>query len=202
MQNQGEEPSAYLQRLQIMLNTTFRRGGIPAGDLDWQLLKQFIRGCWDNNLISELQLEQKRQNPPTFAELLLLLCTAEDKQISKASCMKQHLSASKPKAYSHYQGASVLSWGDCTLSPVAVDSKSEIQDLKKQIADLQTQLTRLTQKGSRRDTKKPHPELAAPKPPGDNPRSQKLQPCGQNMENSSGNRQNSGTASDVERMGT
>lgn len=56
MQNQGEEPSAYLQRLQTVLNTTFRRGGIFAGDLDRQLLKQFIRGCWDNNLISELQL--------------------------------------------------------------------------------------------------------------------------------------------------
>nr|XP_008283279.1 PREDICTED: uncharacterized protein LOC103359624 [Stegastes partitus] len=42
MQNHGEEPSAYLQRLQVMLNTTFRRGGIAAGDHDRQLLKQFV----------------------------------------------------------------------------------------------------------------------------------------------------------------
>lgn len=79
MQDNGEKPSAYLQRLQATRNTAFRRGGVPAGDLDCQLLKRFIRGCWNNILISELQLEQKKQNPSTFAELLLLLRTAETK---------------------------------------------------------------------------------------------------------------------------
>ncbi|XP_059183420.1 uncharacterized protein LOC131962436 [Centropristis striata] len=77
MQDNGEKPSAYLQRLQVMLNTTFRRGGVTASDLDRHLLRQFVRGCWDNILIAELQLEQKKQKPPTFAELLLLLRTAE-----------------------------------------------------------------------------------------------------------------------------
>ncbi|RXN36763.1 zinc finger CCHC domain-containing 12-like protein [Labeo rohita] len=75
VQDNGEKPSAYLQRLQVMLNTAFRR-----------------------------ELEQKKQNPPTFAELLLLLRTAEDKRTSKASRMKQYFSASKQKVSSHYQG--------------------------------------------------------------------------------------------------
>ncbi|KAI3357325.1 hypothetical protein L3Q82_015770 [Scortum barcoo] len=48
MRDNGEKPSAYLQRLQVMLNTTLRRGGVNASDLDRQLLRQFVRGCWDN----------------------------------------------------------------------------------------------------------------------------------------------------------
>ena len=56
MQDSGEKPSSYLQRLQVMLNTTFRRGGVAASELDRQLLRQFVTGCWDNTLISELQI--------------------------------------------------------------------------------------------------------------------------------------------------
>ncbi|XP_013855936.1 modulator of apoptosis 1, partial [Austrofundulus limnaeus] len=113
MQDNGEKPSAYLQRLQVMLSTTLRRGGVIASDLDRHLLRQFVRGCWDNILIAELQLEQKKQNPPTFAELLLLLRTAEDKRSSKASRMKQHFNVSKPRVSSHYQGVYMQSEEDC-----------------------------------------------------------------------------------------
>ncbi len=150
MQDNGEKPSAYLQRLQVMLNTTLRRGGVTASDLDRHLLRQFVRGCWDNVLIAELQLEQKKQNPPTFAELLLLLRIAEDKHTSKASRMKQHLNIAKPRVSSYYQGIYVQSEEDCNPSQPALDHRSEIQDLKKQIADLQSQLTRITQKDSRK----------------------------------------------------
>lgn len=150
MQDNGEKPSAYLQRLQVMLSTTLRRGGVTASDLDRHLLRQFVRGCWDNILIAELQLEQKKQNPPTFAELLLLLRTAEDKRSSKASRMRQHFNGSKPKVSSHYQGVYVQSEEDCNSSQLALDHRSEIRDLKKQIADLQSQLTRITQKESRK----------------------------------------------------
>lgn len=63
MQDNGEKPSAYLQRLQVILNTTLRRGGVTASDLNWYLLTQFVRGYWDNILIAELQLEVKKQIP-------------------------------------------------------------------------------------------------------------------------------------------
>lgn len=150
MQDNGEKPSAYLQRLQVMLSTTLRRGGVIASDLDRHLLRQFVRGCWDNILIAELQLEQKKQNPPTFAELLLLLRTAEDKRSSKASRMKQHFNGAKPRVSSNYQGVYVQSEEDCSSSQPTPDHRSEIQGLKKQIADLQSQLTRITKKDSRK----------------------------------------------------
>nr|XP_055072450.1 zinc finger CCHC domain-containing protein 12-like [Misgurnus anguillicaudatus] len=163
MQDSGEKPSTYLQRLQVMLNATLRRGGVSASEFDRQLLRQFVRGCWDNTLISELQLEQKKQNPPTFAELLLLLRTAEDRRASKASRMKHHLSSSKPKVSSHYQGICVQYDEECSTSHLPSPSP-EIQDLKRQIADLQTQLARVTQKSQRKNQAKPAPKLKVPTP--------------------------------------
>lgn len=191
MQDNGEKPSAYLQRLQVMLSTTLRRGGVTASDLDRHLLRQFVRGCWDNVLIAELQLEQKKQNPPTFAELLLLLRTAEDKRSSKASRMKQHFNVSKPKVSSHYQGVYVQSEEDCNPSQPALDHRSEIQDLKKQIADLQSQLTRITQKDSRKA--KPAARLLTPQTASTHSSaithtSQRLQPHSRDTNNSISNR--------------
>ncbi|KAK7899349.1 hypothetical protein WMY93_020202 [Mugilogobius chulae] len=59
-QNPGERPSAYLQRLQCALHLAVKRGGVLEKDMNKHLLSQFCRGCWDNTLISELQLKQKK----------------------------------------------------------------------------------------------------------------------------------------------
>lgn len=69
------------------------------------LLNQFCRGCWDNTLISELQLKQKKCSPPSFAELLLLLRTEEDREAAKIQRMKQHLGTTKQKVSSQVQFA-------------------------------------------------------------------------------------------------
>lgn len=191
MQDNGEKPSAYLQRLQVMLNTTLRRGGVSASDLDRHLLRQFVRGCWDNILIAELQLEQKKQNPPTFAELLLLLRTAEDKRTSKASRMKQHFNVSKPRVSSHYQGIYVQGEEGCYPSQPALDDRSEIQDLKKQIADLQSQLTRITQKDSTKAKSAARPvapQTASTHSPAVPPTFQRLQPRSRDANNNTSNR--------------
>ncbi|XP_023813238.1 zinc finger CCHC domain-containing protein 12-like [Oryzias latipes] len=150
VQNNGEAPSSYLQRLQVMLNTTFIRGGVPAGELD----------------------KQKRQIPPNFSELLLMLRTAE----------KQHLNTTKPKVFSNYQGAQSQSPERDTSK--TVDPLSEIQDLKKQIANLQSHLASLKNKKDSNSkvkskstnstkTKVPPESLKTPKP---QPSEQKSEP--------------------------
>ena len=72
-QNTGETPSQFLHRLQTILTKVLKRGGLSANEADRHLLRQFCRGCWDNVLIADLQLERKRDNPPPFTELLLQL---------------------------------------------------------------------------------------------------------------------------------
>lgn len=65
-QNSGEKPSSYLHRLHTVLSKVVKMKAIPSSDADKQLLKQFCRGCWNNSLISTLQLEQKKNHPPYF----------------------------------------------------------------------------------------------------------------------------------------
>lgn len=53
-QNPGEKPSSYLQRLQLALNTILEKKAISDSDANKHLIKQFCRGCWNNNIISTL----------------------------------------------------------------------------------------------------------------------------------------------------
>lgn len=139
-QNTGEQPSAYLQRLQVALNHAVRRGGVAEADVNRHLLAQFCRGCWNDTLISELQLKQKKSQPPPFAELLLLLRTEEDREASKSLRMKQHLGATKQKVAAHAQVART----DPEEEGAVAALTTLTQQLAQQLADVQKQLSLLT----------------------------------------------------------
>ncbi len=139
LQDAGEKPSIYLQRLQVALNLAVRRGGVPESDVNKCLLNQFCRGCWDNTLISELQLKQKKTSPPSFAEFLLLLRTEEDREAAKIQRMKQHLGTTKQKITSHAQFA----YGEEEKGMCAAFTTFANQ-LTQQMAAIQQQLSALT----------------------------------------------------------
>lgn len=139
-QDSGEKTSSYLQHLQVALGNTVCRGGVPAQDVGNHLLRQFCRGCWDNVLLADLHLEHKKQNPPSFAELLVLSHTEEDRQEAKAMRMKQHLGTTKQKAVSHVQTVC-----NCFEAQAEPDT-SCINELRKQVADLKSQLISLMKK--------------------------------------------------------
>lgn len=84
----------------MALNLAVKRGGVSAADLNRHLLTQLCRRCWDNSLISDLQLKQRKANPPSSPELLLLLRTEEDHEAAKTLHMKQHLGAVKQRVSS------------------------------------------------------------------------------------------------------
>lgn len=137
-QNPGESASVYLHRLQVALNFVVKRGGVAPGEVDRHLLKQFCRGCWDSVLLSTLQLEQARSHPPSFAELLLMLRTEEDRQQAKASRMRKHIGATK-RVQVQSQSACACACADPKEKPQVCPSA--IEDLVKQVATLQSQLT-------------------------------------------------------------
>ena len=151
-----EKPSAFLHRLHVCLSLTMRRGGVSAQEFDKQLLKQFCRGCWDNALITDLQLGKRKENPPSFPELLLMLRTEEDIQAAKVSRMRQHLGTAKPalsvtkqRTMSHLQTAHETADSGPT---------TEFEKLKKQIADLSAQLSSMKVEPQKQKSK----EKAAP----------------------------------------
>lgn len=145
LQNAGEKPSVYLSRLQAALTVAVKRGGVLSSESDRQLLRQFCRGCWDNNLIADLGLEQKRDNPPSFAQLLLMLRTEEDKYAAKEKRMRQHLAGTKQRVQMHTQRTWVVEEAKHSESSM-LSIATETKELKKQIATLQSQLAKLTSK--------------------------------------------------------
>lgn len=134
LQDAGEKPSHYLHRLQTALTKALKRGGVSASEADRHLLRQFCRGCWDNALLTDLQLERKKDHPPPFPELLLQLRVEEDKHATKENRMKKHLASTRPRVSSHNISANVP-----TSEPAIQDHLAE---LKRQITELQNQLTR------------------------------------------------------------
>ena len=142
-QNVGEKASDYLQRLHTALSSVISRGGIAPGDANKQLLRQFCRGCWDSPLLTNLQLEQRKNDPPCFAELLLLLRTEEDKQASKATRMKQHLGITKTRALTQLQTTCMPDTGSSYPIMDPDDASIADGDLRKQLANLSAQIAQL-----------------------------------------------------------
>ncbi|XP_053296256.1 zinc finger CCHC domain-containing protein 12-like [Pleuronectes platessa] len=146
-QNSGEKPSQYLHRLQTVLSRAQKRGGVSATEVDKHLLRQFCRGCWEDVLITDLQLERKRDNPPPFPEMLLQLRVEEDKRSAKENRMKKHFGAPKQKVSAHVLAVNSLE-NDKPL-------ETDITEIRKQIADLKSQLTGL-------EMQKAEPKVSSP----------------------------------------
>lgn len=144
LQNQGEKSSDFLHRLQVILSTTIRRGGIAERDHDRCLLKQFMRGCWDNGLIASLQLGRREVHPPTFAELVVLIRTEEGKHASKEERMRNYLGLSKaPNTYPRPRAATQQVSAYSHETPNSGASETDL--IKKQLAEVQAQVANLGQ---------------------------------------------------------
>lgn len=137
-QDPGEKASSYLQRLQTLLSTAVKRGGVKQSAVNRHLMKQFKRGCWDHDLV--LQLELKNQKSLDFADFLLQLRTEEDKRATKLDRMNRHLGSSKIKTSMNTQSvvntACVSEYNANTLQAYVL----ETENLRKQVAALQMQL--------------------------------------------------------------
>lgn len=145
LQDAGEKPSHYLNRLQVILSQAVKRGGVASTEQGDQLLRQFRRGCWDSTMLSSLQLEQRKSTPPSFPEFLLLLRTEEDRQAAKAVRMRQHLGVPKQRAATHLQCACTHEKEESTASEEnqALDTLCDTQNLKREVAGLQSQIASL-----------------------------------------------------------
>ena len=148
LQDPGEKASTYLCRLQAALNLAVKRGGAVAAETDRHILKQFCRGCWDNTLLSDLNLEEKKSHPPAFSELLLLVRTEEDRQATKATRMKKHLGSHRQRTMASSQSACICSH-QTTFHP----ESDPLTELKQQVASLQSQLTMLMSKKAKKTPK-------------------------------------------------
>lgn len=83
-QDSGAKHSGYLKTILIKV---IKKDRLAASDSDRPLLKQFCRSCWNKGLLTSLQLEQRKNDPPPFSKLLLWVRSEEEsKWQSPNSC--------------------------------------------------------------------------------------------------------------------
>ena len=95
-----ETPSAFLNRLYLLVEDCQHAGAISRADGPISLIKQFNQGCVDETLITRLRLEEKESNPPDFATLLMMVRKEEAKRTKKMLLLKmakaQQVQAAEP----------------------------------------------------------------------------------------------------------
>lgn len=137
------------------------QSGVTEAEQNHCLLKQLCRGCWENSLIADLQLDGRKMLHPPFAELVVLIRIAEDKQSLKEERMRKHLGLNKhvsvlvklwTTTHSLFTAAMYLtsnitqvqnhpSQKQKSAKPKSNADKSEVDAIKKEIAKLQDQIS-------------------------------------------------------------
>ncbi|KAI7813567.1 hypothetical protein IRJ41_020632 [Triplophysa rosa] len=83
-QQPTERLSEFLRRLEQLLIRVVQRGGISADHMDKARLEQVLRGATASDLmLVNLRLRERRENPPTFLQLLKEVRSEEEYEISR-----------------------------------------------------------------------------------------------------------------------
>ncbi len=142
-QNNGERASDYLRHLQALLQEIIERDGVVKQDAESQLLKQFLRGCWDDSLITRLHLKELLSNPfkstPTFSELPLKIRTYEKESQLKEVRRKQHMGVISTKVHTK----TLVTMGESEVTSSNVSKVPDVairEQLEERIRQLEAEL--------------------------------------------------------------
>lgn len=163
-QDAGEKASEYIQRLQTLLSTAIRRGGVSEANANRQLYKQFVRGCWDQTLLLTLQQKLRNDPAPKFSELLLELRTEEERRSLKVDRMQRHLGGFKAKPLAQFHGIPDPTPTTNQDTDLMQKYISETENLRKQVAELKLQLTEKRAQRRKKHEQK-HASASEPQPP-------------------------------------
>ena len=70
IQKDKQTASEYVSDLYVELGEVVKHGGLAMHNIEKVLLKQFIRGCSDEELLTKLRFEQYLKNPPAFPHII------------------------------------------------------------------------------------------------------------------------------------
>ncbi|XP_073214400.1 paraneoplastic antigen Ma1 homolog [Lepidochelys kempii] len=70
-QQKGEKVSAYIQRLEKLLQSAIMRGAVAVEQMDRTRLAQIVRGIqYQNPILLQLRLRERQDNPPGYSRLI------------------------------------------------------------------------------------------------------------------------------------
>ncbi|KAG6931893.1 paraneoplastic Ma antigen 1 [Chelydra serpentina] len=143
-QREGEKASAYIQRLERLLQRAVMRGAVTAEQMDQTRLAQIVRGTqYLNPILLHLRLRERREHPPSYSQLIKEVREEEERQAASELWEAQTL---EPASTTPLQTASVL------MVSTREELAQQMQVLTERIAELQSTIDRA--KASR--GKEPH----------------------------------------------
>ncbi|XP_006130723.2 paraneoplastic antigen Ma1 [Pelodiscus sinensis] len=90
-QQKGEKVSAYIQRLEKLLQRAIMRGAVTVEQMDQTRLTQIVRGIQYQNLILlHLRLRERQDNPPSYSRLIKEVREEEERQAAGEVGMCSH----------------------------------------------------------------------------------------------------------------
>lgn len=148
-QNSGERASDYLRRLQTLLQEVVESNGVTKQDADSQLLKQFLRGCWDDSLITTLHLKEPltglSRRTLSFSELLFRIRTYEKESQLKEMRRKRHMGGNSTKVHTKTHLTTAEPAPPSNNVPIVSDVHSTIREqLEERIRQLEAELRKNT----------------------------------------------------------
>lgn len=87
-QDTKELPSDYLNRLYLLLTEAADKNGLRIADIPHYLVRQFVRGCHDEELLTKLNLAEDPDNVLTFPDLLSKVRKEECRRTEKKLRLK------------------------------------------------------------------------------------------------------------------
>uniref|UniRef100_A0A8C3HVE1 Uncharacterized protein n=1 Tax=Chrysemys picta bellii TaxID=8478 RepID=A0A8C3HVE1_CHRPI len=91
-QQKGEKVSAYIQRLEKLLQKAIMRGAVAVEQMDLTRLAQIVRGIqYQNPILLHLRLRERQDNPPSYSRLIKEVREEEERQ---AAVLLQNLGIS------------------------------------------------------------------------------------------------------------
>lgn len=145
-QNSGEKCSDYLNRLHTHLQKVVERKGFTVGKPEEHLLKQFLRGCWDETLITQLRLKdyasEKHMQQLTFSQVLVMIRSFEEERDTKDNRRKRHLGMTSSRVVSNMHSASdqfiSTSLDSTSVTNPTVKLQEKVEQLEKELSWLKT----------------------------------------------------------------
>ena len=86
-----ESASDFLSHLYVELGEVVKYGGLNVAEMDKKLLKQFIRGTSDTELLLKLRLEEKTNSPPSFPDLIQSVRKEEAERTARKLRLKKQV---------------------------------------------------------------------------------------------------------------
>nr|XP_025037025.1 paraneoplastic antigen Ma1 homolog [Pelodiscus sinensis] len=128
-QHRGEEVSAYVQRLERLLQRAVIRGAVTAEQMDQTRLAQIVRGTpYYSPILLHLRLRERLEHPPAYSQLIKEVREEEERQATSGLWEAQR---PKPTSAAPRQTAGVL------MVNTRGDIAQQVQVLTERIAELQ-----------------------------------------------------------------